>query len=88
MEADRGLVQDVEHPHQLGAQAGGETHASSLTAREGLGASVQGQIAEADTLQQPDPRAQLLDQGPVSGGSGLRELEPTEPGVGLVHRHA
>ena len=47
VQADRRLVEDVEHPDQSGADLGGEPDPLGLAAGEGGGAARQGQVVEA-----------------------------------------
>ena len=69
MEADGRLVEDVEDAHQSGADLAGEADALRLAPREGVGAAVQGQVAEADLVEQVEASADLLEG--VLGDEGL-----------------
>ena len=51
MQADRGLVQDVEHAGQARADLRGETDALALAARERAGIAGKRQVAETDVLE-------------------------------------
>ncbi len=48
MEADRGLVEHVEHAAEIGPELGGEADALGLTAGKGVARAVELEIAEAD----------------------------------------
>ena len=60
VEADRGLVQNVQHAHEAGADLGGQADALALAAGQGAGGAVEGQIAQAHRLQEVEPGANLL----------------------------
>ena len=60
VEADGGLVQDIEHPHEGGADLGRQADALALAAGEGGGGPGQGQVAEAHGLEETQPRPDLL----------------------------
>jgi hypothetical protein len=53
VEADRGLVEDVEDARQAGADLGGQADALALAAREGTGGAVEVEIIEADIVEKP-----------------------------------
>ena len=60
VEADGGLVQDVEHARQVGADLGGEPDPLGFAAGEGPGVPGEGEVAQADLLQEPEPGVDLL----------------------------
>ena len=61
VQADRRLVQHVEHADQAGADLGGQPDALRLAAGQGAGAAVQRQVVEADVDQEPQPGVDLLE---------------------------
>ena len=52
VEADGGFVEDVEDAAEAGADLGGETDALAFAAGERGGAAVEGEIAEADGVEE------------------------------------
>ena len=84
MQTDGGLVQDIQHPHQAGADLGGQADPLALAAGEGPRAAAEGQIAQAHGLEEPQPGLDLL-QDPVCDQVLLvRQLQPVHP-LELVH---
>ena len=72
MEPDRRLVEDVEHAGQLGADLGREPDALRLAARQRGGRALEREVAQPDVLEEPEARAQLLqdrrrDRGLTAG---------------------
>ena len=61
VQADRGLVQHVEHAGEAGADLRGQPDALALAARERAGAAGQRQVFEADIHQEAQPVADLLE---------------------------
>ncbi len=60
VEADRRLVEHVEHPHQLRADLGGEADALAFAAGEGGGRTVEREVADADVFEEAEAVAHLL----------------------------
>ena len=60
MQADRRLVEHIEHAGQAGADLRGEPDALALAARQGAGSARQGQVFEPDILQKAEPLVDLL----------------------------
>src|SRR5690606_41917856 len=56
VQADRRLVEDVDHPGELRADLRGEADALALAAGEGGGAAVQREVAEPHVLEEAEPR--------------------------------
>ena len=84
VQTDGGLVQDIQHPHQAGADLGGQADPLALAAGEGPRAAAEGQIAQAHGLEEPQPGLDLL-QDPVCDQVLLvRQLQPVHP-LELVH---
>jgi len=61
VEADGGLVEDVEHAHQARADLRGEADALALAARERRARARERQVGEADRLEKTEPRADLAE---------------------------
>lgn len=59
VQADGGLVQDIERAGQAAAELGGQAQALHLAARQGGGGPVQGQVAQAYGLDKVQPAQQL-----------------------------
>ena len=57
VEPDAGLVEDVEHAHQTGADLRGEPDALGLAAGERGRAAAEGQVVEPDVAQEAKPVA-------------------------------
>ena len=57
VEADRGLVEDVEHAHEARADLRREPDALRLAARQRGAGAVDGQVVEPDVGEEPEPRA-------------------------------
>src|SRR5205823_4085219 len=57
----RRLVEDVEDAHQLGADLGREPDALRLTARQGVGRPIDGEVLEAHVDHELQPLADLLE---------------------------
>ena len=60
VQADRGLVQHVEHAGQPRADLRGEADALAFAAGEGAGGARQGQVVQADVEQERQPLADFL----------------------------
>ena len=73
VQADGGLVQHVEHPHQAGADLAGQPDALGLAAGQGGGAAGQVEVVEAHVEQEPEPRADLLEH--LLGDHGVAVVE-------------
>jgi hypothetical protein len=63
VEADRGLVEDVEDAGQAGADLAGEADALALAAGQGAGGAVEVEIIEADIVEEAEPLVDLLEDG-------------------------
>jgi hypothetical protein len=86
MEPDAGLVQHVERVHQPGPERVGERDALGLSAGQGAGLAVEGQIAQAHVEQEVHPGQQLVENGrrDLPGGAGPGDLP--EPAGQRVQR--
>ena len=60
VQADRRLVEHIEHAGQPGADLRGEPDALALAARQRAGGARQGQVFEPDILQEAEPLVDLL----------------------------
>ena len=82
VEPDRRLIQDVEDPHQAGADLGRQPDALRLAAGEAAAGPVEGQVVEPDVDQEAEPAVDLLEDLPrdlvLASGQLLRQ-----PGVPL-----
>ena len=74
VQADRGLVEHVEHAGEAGADLRGEADALALAARQRAGGARQGQIVEPDVDQEFEPLADLLED--AAGDLVLLGSEP------------
>ena len=86
MQADGRLVEHEQGVHQRGTERGGEVDALHLAAREGARLAVEGQVAEADVGQEPEPRDDLAEQqlgGLVDRG---RQRQAVDKAANPVHR--
>ena len=88
MQADTGLVQDIEHPHQVGSDLGGEADALALAPGQGAGCPGQAEIFETHALEKAQAFPDLLEDPlpdlplPV-GETGFQAIEK---GQGARHR--
>ena len=93
VQADRGFVEDVEHADQSRADLRGEADALRFAAGEGVGAAVEGEIAQAHVAHQVQAAADLLegflgDERPgVGEGHGVEEVAGILDGDGGELRH-
>ena len=60
VQADGGLVQDIENAHEAGTDLGGQADALALAAGEGPGGAGEGQIPQAHGLQKVQPGPNFL----------------------------
>jgi hypothetical protein len=76
VEADRRLVQNIEHAGEARADLGGEPDALAFAARQRARATVEREIGEADVVEETQPLVDLLQDAlgdlllGVSFGSG------------------
>ena len=63
MQADGGFVEDIEDANQAGADAGGQPHPLHFASAERVGGTIQGEILDADLLQEAEPLDDLRHQG-------------------------
>ena len=75
VEADRRLVEDVENADELRADLRGEPEPLCLAARERRRRAIQGQIPDADVVEERQALADLLHDAVADQLLGRRELE-------------
>src|SRR4051794_32476495 len=61
VEADRGLVEDIEDAAEAGADLRSEADALTLAARQGAGRAVEVEIVEPDVVQETEALVDLLE---------------------------
>jgi hypothetical protein len=61
VQADRGLVEDVEHAREARADLRGEADALALAARERARGAIEVEIIEADIVEEAEPLDDLLE---------------------------
>ena len=88
VEADRGLVEDVEHADQLRADLRREPQPLRFAAAERRGRAVELQVADADVLEKGQALADLLQDPLADQPLGLGQLEPVDELDRPLHRHA
>ena len=93
MQADGGLVENVEHVDELGAYLGGQTNALALAAGEAGRGAGEREVVESDLQEEVEPGAYLLEDfgrnlqllaAEQGGGAGGDTVEP-EAELGEVH---
>ena len=88
MQADAGLIQDVEDAAQLGADLGGQADALGLAAGQGAGGPVQGEVVQAHLLQEAEAFGDLLEDAAGDLGLAGGEFQGDEPAQGPGHGEA
>ncbi len=86
VEADGGLVEDVHHPHQGGADLGGEADPLPLAAGKGGGGAVKGEVAEPHRLQKTQAGVDLLEDLLGDLCRPRRQIQPLKEGDGAGDR--
>src|SRR3954451_979059 len=61
VEADRGLVEDVEHAGEAAADLACEADALGFAAREGAAGAIEVEVIEADIVQETETLVDLLE---------------------------
>ena len=79
VQADRGLVEDVEHADQARADLGREPDPLRLAARERRRRALQRQVADADVVEEAQPLVDLAHDQPRDRPLGLGQLERLDP---------
>jgi hypothetical protein len=86
VEANGGLVQDIQHPHEAGADLGGQADALALAAGEGGGGAAKCQVLEPHAPEEAQPGADLLQNLVGDHGLGPGEGQALHEPQGLGHR--
>ena len=89
VQADRRLVEHVEHAGEAGADLRGEPDALALAARQRAGGARQGEIFEPDIDQELQPLADFLEHaaGDLVLLGGELGGQRREPFAGALHAH-
>ena len=88
MQADGGLVEDVEHADEPAADLRREPDPLRLAAGQRRRRSLERQIVEPDVDQEPESRCDLLDDAVADQVLPIAPLERSDELVGLGDRHA
>ena len=88
VQADRRLVEDVEHADQARADLGRQANALAFPARQRAGGPIQRQVVEADVHQEPEPLADLLEDPPRDRRLALAERQRREERRGVLDGEA
>ena len=88
MQADAGLIQDVEDAAELGADLGGQPDALAFPAGQGAGGPVQGEVVQAYFLQKPEALGDLLEEPAGDLDLAGAEVQRDEPAQGPGHGEA
>ena len=88
VQADRRLVEDVEHADELRADLRRQPDALRLAARERLRGAVEREVADADVVEERQPLADLLQDPVADQLLGRRQLQPAEELERARDRHA
>src|SRR5882757_4926450 len=86
MQSDRGLIQNVHHTDQSGADLTGEPDALCLAARQSIGAAVQGEVAKPDVAQESQTIIDFFDDLHRDFAAPAGELELAEELQRALHR--
>ena len=87
VQADGGLIEDVERAHQIRAQRRSQLYALRLAARKRGGQPVEREVFEADFVQIFQPRADFLQQFVGHRHLKRRKVNLVEEVVRLLNRH-
>ena len=79
VQADRRLVEDVEHAHQARADLRRQPDALRLAARQRRRGAVERQVAEADVVEEAQALVDLAQHQPRDLALGVGQLERLEP---------
>ena len=88
VQADRRLVEDVEHADQARADLGRQPDALALAARQRAGGPVQREVVEADVHQEAEPLADLLEHPPRDRRLALAQRQRREEPRGVLDGEA
>ena len=87
VQADRGLVEDVEDADELRADLRRQAQPLRLAARERLRRAVELEVADADVVQERQPLADLLHDPVADQLLGARQLQLVQERQRPRHRH-
>ncbi|MPM31544.1 hypothetical protein SDC9_78099 [bioreactor metagenome] len=87
VQANGGLVQNIQHPHQRGADLGRQTDALALAAGERPGGAGKGQISKAYGLQKSQAAFNLPENPVGNQHLLLRQLQLAHPVQLVYHGH-
>ena len=88
VQADRGLIQDVEHAHEPGPDLGGQADALGLAAGQRRGGALQVEVVQAHVHEERQARLDLLEHLLADLRLAGAELQVPEERVGVPHGHA
>ena len=83
VQADGGFVEDVHHADQAGTNLAGQADTLGFAAGQGVGATVQGQIVQADIDQELQALANFLEDfgGDLAASAGQAEFSKIVAGI-------
>src|SRR5690242_10703222 len=87
VQPDRGLVEDVHHAGEPGADLAREADALRFASRERLGRAVEGEVVQADVVEEGKARDDLVHDPLRDRLLRARELEPAEELQLLLERN-
>ena len=87
VQADAGLVEDVEHADERRADLRGEADALRLAAGERGRGALQGEVADADVVEEAEALADLLDHAAADEALGVAERQAFQERERLAHAH-
>ena len=86
MQANRGLIEDVEHAHQLRPDLGGQPNPLGFAAGQGIGRTGQIQVVETNVDQELKAFANFLQNAARDQCLTLGQLKFPEPLLSRVDR--
>ena len=84
MQTDAGFVEDIEDAHQARANLGGQMDALGFAAAERTALAIEREVAQADVLEETQPRADFFDEIVSNFLLELRQLQTGEEVVRTV----
>ena len=85
VQTDAGLVQNIQHPHQGGANLGGKPDPLAFAAGQCACCPGQGQIGQSHAAEESQPGIDLFDDQPGDHLLPIRQLQVLEKVNGLGH---
>src|ERR1017187_6717731 len=86
VQADRGLIEHIAHPLQIGSQLRREPYALRLPAREARRGAIERHIAQTDTLEKAQTSADLGERVAGNGRFAHRQAQAFEEGAQALYR--